>query len=72
MARHCEEYLCTKCAARVLGVSPSALEKGRVGYGAINPPYVKFGRAVRYSAWALTNWANGPRRDRVRRERGGR
>lgn len=54
-------YLCTKEAARFLRVSTSALEKGRAGLGNINPPFVRFGRAIRYRLDELIAWADAHR-----------
>ncbi len=49
------EYLNTKAAAALLGVSPKCLETWRArGEG---PPFAQLGRAVRYQAAALRAWA---------------
>lgn len=51
------EFLHTKQVARLLSVSVSALEKGRVGIGNINPPYHRFGKAIRYLRHEVLAWA---------------
>lgn len=53
-----KKYLTTKEAATLFGLSVSAFEKGRLGFGRIRPPYVKIGRAVRYEYAALIGWAH--------------
>jgi hypothetical protein len=52
-----DQFLCTKKAALTLGVSVSALEKGRSGYGNVKPPYVRIGRFIRYRLSDLHRWA---------------
>jgi predicted DNA-binding transcriptional regulator AlpA len=55
-----ERLLTAKDAARILRLSPSWLAKSRMrGDG---PPYVKFGRSVRYGEGDLAEWM----RSRVR------
>jgi excisionase family DNA binding protein len=49
------EYLTTRDAAKVLGVSPNTLKFWR-HRRSDGPPFVKLGRAVRYSRAALTAW----------------
>jgi hypothetical protein len=49
------EYANVAVAARVLGVSPSFLNKERITGG--GPPFVKFGSAVRYHMPSLHEWA---------------
>lgn len=56
-----KQYLGTKEAALFLGVSYQALEKGRCGYGKINPPFIRIGRSVRYDLAALIDWMNSHR-----------
>lgn len=51
------KFLCTKQVAVLLGVSVSALEKGRVGVGCINPPHHRFGKTVRYLESEVLEWA---------------
>lgn len=51
-----KQFLTTKEAATLLSLSVSALEKGRLGFGRIRPPYVKIGRAVRYEYAELISW----------------
>lgn len=51
------KFLCTKQVAVLLGVSVSALEKGRVGVGRINPPSHRFGKTVRYLESEVLEWA---------------
>ena len=51
------QFLNTKQVARLLNVSVSALEKGRVGIGNINPPYHRFGKAIRYLQSEVLDWA---------------
>jgi excisionase family DNA binding protein len=49
------KYISTPEAAEYLGVSESYLNKARhFGRG---PPYVRFGRAIRYSRDVLDDWA---------------
>ena len=49
------EFLNTKEAAAVLGMSTQWLEIGRCkGYG---PPFTKIGRSVRYLRSVLIDWA---------------
>ena len=51
----CSEYISTPEAAEYLGVSQGYLNKARhFGRG---PPYVQFGRSIRYSRRDLANWA---------------
>lgn len=52
------QFLCTKEVARLLNVSVSALEKGRVGIGNINPPYHRFGKSIRYRLDEVCAWAD--------------
>jgi hypothetical protein len=48
-------YVSTAGAAEILGVSRSFLDHARIrGDG---PPFVKFGRIVRYEVAALASWA---------------
>ena len=54
-----EAYVCTKQAARILGISYKTLEKARIGYGVFNPPYHRFGRMVRYNVAELLEYAKG-------------
>lgn len=60
------QFLRTKEVAKLLGVSVSALEKGRIGVGNINPPYHRFGKSIRYRQDEVGAWADqfhgGPRR----------
>lgn len=51
-----KKYVSPKEAAVYLSVSPSALEKGRLGYGNVRPPFVKIGRFVRYDLSDLDQW----------------
>jgi len=51
------QFLCTKQVAKLLNVSVSALEKGRAGIGNINPPFHRFGRAIRYLMHEVLAWA---------------
>lgn len=55
-------YLTAKEAAALIGVSESALEKGRAGYGSFQPPYVRIGRSVRYPLDQLMGWLEQFRR----------
>jgi hypothetical protein len=49
------QYGSVKVIAKLLGVSESYLNKGRLsGDG---PPYVKFGHNVRYHVQTVLNWA---------------
>jgi hypothetical protein len=50
-------FLCSKKVAALLGVSVSALEKGRVGVGHIKPPFHRFGKTVRYLESEVLEWA---------------
>lgn len=50
-------FLCSKKVASLLGVSVSALEKGRVGVGRITPPFHRFGKTVRYLESEVIEWA---------------
>lgn len=54
-------FLTTKEAARFLGIAYQTLEKGRCGYGRINPPYIRIGRSIRYEFQALVEFMNGHR-----------
>lgn len=52
-----EPLLSPSLAAKMLGVSPAALEKwARVGGG---PPYVRVGRLRRYHPKAIREWIDG-------------
>lgn len=55
------KFLCTKQVAFLLAVSVSALEKGRVGVGHINPPFHRFGKTVRYLESEVLEWATSNR-----------
>lgn len=46
----------TPSAARLLGLSPSTLEKWRFYRDPDAPPVVRFGRSVRYDRRALEAW----------------
>lgn len=52
------QFLTTKEVARLFKVSVSALEKGRVGVGNINPPYHRFGKSIRYRLDEVRAWAD--------------
>lgn len=51
--------LCTKIAARVLGLGYRTLEQWR--YQGKGPPYLKVGRQVRYLPHELEAWLRGRR-----------
>lgn len=51
-------FINTTEAARLLGVSPSTLEKWRFHKTPDSPPSVRIGRAVRYKVDDLRAWAN--------------
>lgn len=46
----------TAAAARLLGLSPSTLEKWRFFRDPAAPPVIRIGRTVRYSRAALEAW----------------
>jgi predicted DNA-binding transcriptional regulator AlpA len=50
-------FVDTAEAARLLGLSPSTLEKYRFHRAPDAPPFVKIGRAVRYRITDLEAWA---------------
>jgi len=57
---HFDRLVTPKEAATYLRVSESWLAKGRMrGDG---PPYLQFGRAIRYSETALSNWMKSRQR----------
>ena len=51
------QYVSTESAAEFLGISPRTLEGWRVRKSEGAPPFVKFGRAVRYSIDSLVEFA---------------
>jgi len=51
--------LCTKIAARVIGLDHRTLEQWR--YQGKGPPYLKVGRQVRYLREELDAWLQGRR-----------
>lgn len=51
--------LCTKIAARVIGLDHRTLEQWR--YQGKGPPYLKVGRQVRYIREELDAWLQGRR-----------
>lgn len=51
-------FINTSEAARLLGVSPSTLEKWRFYNVPDSPPAVRIGRAVRYKVDDLRAWAD--------------
>ncbi len=53
------EFLDTKAASEFLGLSTQALELWRTRRE--GPPFVRVGRAVRYSVADLRGWMNGQR-----------
>jgi len=58
------QFLTTKEAARFLNCSYQALEKGRCGYGNIDPPFIRLGRAIRYDINDLMGWLERRRTSR--------
>ena len=52
-----KQYGNVEIVARILGVSISFLNKARMNGGGDGPPYVKFGRNVRYSIPEVLAWA---------------
>ncbi len=52
----------TREAARLLGLSTSHLEKLR-HFRRDGPPFVRFGRTVRYPVSGLREWATGRKRE---------
>jgi predicted DNA-binding transcriptional regulator AlpA len=62
MSTHATDRLLTPAeAAQLLRMSLSWLAKSRM-YGGAGPPYIKFGKSVRYSETALLQWLKSHQR----------
>ncbi|AJE32555.1 hypothetical protein B842_03510 [Corynebacterium humireducens NBRC 106098 = DSM 45392] len=54
------EFLSTLQVAEITGINENTLRRWRSDDDPAGPPYVRFGRAVRYRRSDIDQWANSP------------